>query len=137
MGRKTLWEKEKLLVTSNFSYSHCVFKRLVLQTGKNQGLFGKGLKGHSSSNQHIFIKNKKLLTSKEESILFGQFFLERKREREREREIEIFVTCDVGNYDYVRVNFDPREREGEREREREGERIKNNCRPQSQRKTFW
>ena len=41
---KTLWEKEKLLVTSNFSFSHCVFKRLVLQTSKNQGLFGKQLK---------------------------------------------------------------------------------------------
>ena len=34
---------EKLLVTSNFSFSHSVFKRLVLQTRKNQGLFGKGL----------------------------------------------------------------------------------------------
>ena len=43
MGRKQ-WEKEKLLVTSNFSFSHSVFKRLVLQTRKNQGLFGKGLK---------------------------------------------------------------------------------------------
>ena len=32
-----------LLVTSNFSFSHIVFKRLVLQTCKNQGLFGKGL----------------------------------------------------------------------------------------------
>ena len=40
---ETLWEKEKLLVTSNFSFSHCVFKRLVQQTHKNQGLFGKGL----------------------------------------------------------------------------------------------
>ena len=39
---ETLWEKEKLLVTSNFSFSHCVFKRLVLQTSKNQGLFEKG-----------------------------------------------------------------------------------------------
>ena len=38
------WEKEKLLVMSNFSFSHSVFKRLVLQTHKNQGLFGKGLK---------------------------------------------------------------------------------------------
>ena len=37
-------EKEKLLVTSNFSFSHSVFKRLVQQTRKNQGLFGKGLK---------------------------------------------------------------------------------------------
>ena len=42
-GKKTLREKEKLLVTSNFSFSHSVFKRLVLQTRKNQGLFGKGL----------------------------------------------------------------------------------------------
>ena len=28
---------------SNFSFSHSVFKRLVLQTSKNQGLFGTGL----------------------------------------------------------------------------------------------
>ena len=42
-GWKTLWEKEKLLVTSNFSFSHSVFKRLQLQTRKNHGLFGKGL----------------------------------------------------------------------------------------------
>ena len=26
-GQKTLWEKEKLLVTSNFSFSHSVFKK--------------------------------------------------------------------------------------------------------------
>ena len=40
---KTLWEKEKLLVTSNFSFSHSGFKKLVLQKCKIQGLFGKGL----------------------------------------------------------------------------------------------
>ena len=49
MDSKTLWEKEKLLVMSNFSFSHSVFKRLVLQTCKNQGLFGKGL------NENIYI----------------------------------------------------------------------------------
>ena len=38
-GEKTPWEREKLLITSNFSISRCVFKRLVLQTSKNQGLF--------------------------------------------------------------------------------------------------
>ena len=38
-----MWEQEKLLVTSNFSFSHSVFKRLVLQTRKNKGLFRKGL----------------------------------------------------------------------------------------------
>ena len=32
------WEKEKLLITCNFSFSHSVFKSLVLQTCKNQGL---------------------------------------------------------------------------------------------------
>ena len=32
-----------MLVTSNFSFSHCVFKTLVLQTRENQGLFGKRL----------------------------------------------------------------------------------------------
>ena len=42
--QKTPWEKEKLLVTSNFSFSHSVFKRLVVQTPKYQGLFGKWLK---------------------------------------------------------------------------------------------
>ena len=50
-GYKTLWEKEKLLVTSNFSFSHSVFKRLVMQTRKNQGLFGKGLRANSIHNQ--------------------------------------------------------------------------------------
>ena len=41
--KKTLCEKEKLLVSSNFSFYHSVFKRLVLQTRENQGLFGRGL----------------------------------------------------------------------------------------------
>ena len=42
--------KEKLLVTSNFSFSHSVFRRLELQTRKSQGLFGKGF----SNNHEIF-----------------------------------------------------------------------------------
>ena len=42
MDRKQWWEKEKLLVTSNFSLFRNVFRRLVLQTRKDQGLFGKG-----------------------------------------------------------------------------------------------
>ena len=44
-GKKTLWEKEKLLVLSNFSFSHSVFKRLILQARKPPGLFRKGLNG--------------------------------------------------------------------------------------------
>ena len=35
--------KGEMLVLSNFSFSHSVFKGLVLETCKNQGLFGKGL----------------------------------------------------------------------------------------------
>ena len=40
---KTVWKKEKLLITSNFSFSHSVFTRLVLQTRNSQGLFTKGI----------------------------------------------------------------------------------------------
>ena len=43
-GYKTRWEKEKLLFMSKFSFSHIVFKRLEMQTHKNRGFFGKGLK---------------------------------------------------------------------------------------------
>ena len=39
---KTLWEKRKLLVTSNFSFSHSVFQRLILQTRKIRVCLGKG-----------------------------------------------------------------------------------------------
>ena len=40
---KTLWEKEKMLDTTNFSFSHSVFKRLVQQTRKNRSVSGKRL----------------------------------------------------------------------------------------------
>ena len=42
-GLKTLREKEKLLVTSNFSFSHSVFKRLVSQGHQIVLLCGNGL----------------------------------------------------------------------------------------------
>ena len=41
--QETLWEKEKLLVISTFSFSHRVFKRIILQTLESKGLFWKGL----------------------------------------------------------------------------------------------
>ena len=59
-GEKTQWEKEKLLIASNFSFSHSVFKRPVLQTRKNQGLFGKGL-NVSSIYTHFNTMKKKTL----------------------------------------------------------------------------
>ena len=40
-GRKH-WEKEKLLVTSNFFFSHSVFKRLVSQGRQKVSLCGNG-----------------------------------------------------------------------------------------------
>ena len=42
--KKMLWEKEKLLITSNFSFSHSVFKRLVSQGRQKVSLCGNGLK---------------------------------------------------------------------------------------------
>ena len=43
MDKKHWGEKEKLLTTNSSIFSHSVFKRLILQTHKNQGFFGKGL----------------------------------------------------------------------------------------------
>ena len=42
-GQKTLWVKEKLLITSNFSISHSVFKRLVSQGRQKVSLCGNRL----------------------------------------------------------------------------------------------
>ena len=42
--KKKLWEKEKLLITNNFSISNSVFKRLVPHTRKKQGMFWETVK---------------------------------------------------------------------------------------------
>ena len=42
-GKKTPWEKENLLVTSKFSFSHSAFKRLELPNVKRRACLGKGL----------------------------------------------------------------------------------------------
>ena len=79
MGRKQYGKKEKLLLTSNFSFSHSVFKRLVLQTRKKIGLFGKGLTLnpllHRYSFQHI--NNRQLLKTlweKKKFLVTSSFF---------------------------------------------------------------
>ena len=41
---KTLWEKKKLLVKSNFFFSHNVFKSCLLLMLQNEYLWSKGLK---------------------------------------------------------------------------------------------
>ena len=43
ISSKHCGKKENCSLRANFSFSHCVFKRLALQTRKKQGLFGKGL----------------------------------------------------------------------------------------------
>ena len=42
--QKTLWEKEKLLFTSNFFFSHNVFKSCQLLMRQNEYLWSKGLR---------------------------------------------------------------------------------------------
>ena len=56
---------------SNFSFSHCVFKRLVLQTRKNQGLFGKGLRCIAVEN----FARKGEIACNNQFLLFSQCFL--------------------------------------------------------------
>ena len=51
-GWKTLWEKEKLLAASNFSFSHSVFERFVLQTHK-KGLVWERVKDKSNYFIHV------------------------------------------------------------------------------------
>ena len=56
-----MWKMEELLVMSNFSFSRSVSKKLVLQTCKNQDLFGKGLK-YKVNQTCIFIVELTLIT---------------------------------------------------------------------------
>ena len=66
--QKTLWEMEKLLVMSNFSFSHSVFKKPLVQTCKNQGLFGKGLIDFEKNDRITTCPNL-LLTEQNDKIL--------------------------------------------------------------------
>ena len=59
--------KEKLLVTHDFSFSDNVFKRLVLQTLKNQGLLGKGIL-HLNLEDGVNLVSNCLLTVTDRSI---------------------------------------------------------------------
>ena len=49
-----MWKREELLVTSNFSFSFVVFKKLLLQTRKNKGLFEKELKAFADDKLKVF-----------------------------------------------------------------------------------
>ena len=49
-GRKHCRKKEKLLITSNFSFSHSVFKRFVSQGRQKVSLCGNGLTLYQMTN---------------------------------------------------------------------------------------
>ena len=46
-GLKTQWEKKKLLIMSNFYFSHSVFKSCTADMYKHRIFLGKGLKAMS------------------------------------------------------------------------------------------
>ena len=54
---------------SNFSFSHCVFKRFVLKTRKNQGLFGKGLRKDLMMSPALDTKKKNIVAKKKIGLL--------------------------------------------------------------------
>ena len=58
-----------MLVTSNFSFSQSVFKRLVLQIRKNQGMFGKGLSSIFSFFNNVFYPSSSNFNFQVKSIL--------------------------------------------------------------------
>ena len=97
--KKTLWEKEKLLVTSNFSFSHSVFKRHVSQGRQKVSLCGNGLtcyhtiptfkdplppiertfesnaeNGENDVNQHFLLFPQCFLTSHKQVLVFNPRF---------------------------------------------------------------
>ena len=47
IGKKTLLEKEKLLVTSNFSFPHNIFHNYIFEVDQNAAFCGNGLKKNS------------------------------------------------------------------------------------------
>ena len=75
-GWKTLREKEKLLVVSNFCFSHGVFKRLILQTREDPGLFGKGLRKKALENN---VGEEKTLVTSNFSLSHSVFHSIKKR----------------------------------------------------------
>ena len=73
--KKTLWKKEKLLIKSNFSFSHSVFIKLVLQTHKiTNDNFKFDENGRMFSNPIENTEGKGEITHYEQFLLFPQCF---------------------------------------------------------------
>ena len=78
IGLKTLWEKEKMLVTSIFSFSCNVFKRLPFQGCEKLGLYVKELNEHVISCYHdiyIYRLNLLMILSSYMLLIYGEIFL--------------------------------------------------------------
>ena len=71
-GKKTLWEKEKLLVANSFSFSKSVFKRLVSQGRQKVSLCGNGL----SDEMSLYLTNVNSCLFSEIKMPSEQFYLE-------------------------------------------------------------
>ena len=67
-----MWEKEKLLVMSNFSFSHNIFKHCLLLMHQNEYLWGKGLISQTLILVIVFGQSKSVSNSK---VWFGFIWL--------------------------------------------------------------
>ena len=59
---------------SSFSFSHSVFKRIVLLTNKIQGLFGKGLKAYKEDVAQV-VENRNLVPEHNLILLVRPLFM--------------------------------------------------------------
>ena len=83
IGKKTWWEKEKLLVKSNFSFFHRVFHSYISSVRQNVALCGSGLTlystdTHFDASTQKFLKTlwekEKLLVTNNFSFLHNVFY---------------------------------------------------------------
>ena len=83
IGWKTLWEKEKLLVTSNFSFSHNVFHNYISLVHQNAALCGNGLRFlFTKRSRYIsFVKSKNNLSGTVMLIFYSNEVLKEFREK--------------------------------------------------------
>ena len=82
-GLKTLWEKEKLLVTSNFSFSHSVFRRL--ETLYQPGLVWERVNMARAGQDQI---GKSVILDLHRCFTFKYFYIYKKLEPQTENVLE-------------------------------------------------
>ena len=98
-GKKTLWEKEKLLITSNFSFSHSVFKRLVSQGRQKVSLCGNGLSAYTLYRHFNPFPNKPWFLG-----VFSTSLLKTLRENEKLLLMTNFSFCHSVFYPFIELS---------------------------------